>query len=144
MTDWKDTLANFFNERGINKKLPEVEAKKVNSFIQNVIYPAFEKLTIELNSYDIPAVVFPPEKNQADVGRIMLVIKGADKPVLNYRPKFSITENIIYMSAQIKGLNIYEEKNTLINAPLNEIDETIIINDFIQAYSANVKIIDRV
>ena len=44
------------------------------------------------------------------------------------------------MTVQIEGLNIVEAINTLLNAPLNEIDETIIINDFIQAYAYTSRI----
>lgn len=147
MTDWKDTLENFLEEKGIEKKLPQFEEPteiKIKAFIADILLPAFEQLVGELKTYGIDAVPVLTVKIPNTISeRIRLVIKGNGKPSFSYNPKFSISDETIIMTVLISILPSqslkYRNEHSLLNASLKEISKTKIIEDFINAYSTHVE-----
>jgi hypothetical protein len=142
-------LDDFFNSKGIKKQTPEFtpnQEAEIQSVIDLIIKPAFEELGGDFSSYsNIKGQVSTSKKSTDSIREnIELKVFKTMQAKFFYKPKFSVTDNQLYVTGQFCIPNLYGEctsyTNTNLKLTLANLTGDNLKTDVISAFTDNVDI----
>jgi len=144
-----EQLDNFFNEKGIEKSVPEFnpsQETKIQSVNDKVIKPVLQQLAKKLTAYSNCKADMMTSKKEVTSIKENVELKFYRTMTLKfvYRPKFSVEGDNIFVTGQYCIPNLYNEaiefKNTSLNKNISDLTTSDITDDFSAVFTSNVDI----
>ena len=147
---WKDTIDKYMEEQNIKIRksaLSEFQEREVQTFIEEIINPAFAKIKLALEKYKNIEVDIMTSKDRLDSinENIVLYLRRSNLDKLAYRPSFSIGDEGILLTVQYSFPHLYERarqsfkySNSTLVKYIYSISEEIIIEDFTKVVTQNI------